>query len=148
MIKATTLYHPLLTETLAFCLNFVSTPPNPALTQPTSFLIRDSSFDKSNFICPMSSSPNLKGTCTLLLSRILWRLTPCLTHSPFTLQTSGIPNHVVCATNSGYTKPRSYILAAGALHVPNHVPTLGQLYVTSFHKRAPWHLIWLNHATF
>ena len=51
--------------------------------------------------------------------------------------TSGIPNQVVWATNSECTKPRARILATGALHLPNHVPTLDQLTVTSFHKRTP-----------
>ena len=39
-------------------------------------------------------------------SRISWYSTPCPSHSPFVLQTSGKLNHVVRATNSGYTKPR------------------------------------------
>ena len=82
-------------------------------------------------------SPNLKPTYTLLPSRISWPLALCSTHSPFALQTSGIPNKVVWATNSGCTKPRARILAPGALHVPNHVPTLEQLTVTSLHKRTP-----------
>ena len=58
-------------------------------------------------------------------------------HSPFALQTSGIPNQVVWAINSGCTKPRARILATEALRVPNHVPTLNQLAVKSFHKRTP-----------
>ena len=50
----------------------------------------------------------------------------------------GIPNHVVWAINSdGYTKPHAYVLAPGALHVPNPVPTLDQSNVTPFHKRTP-----------
>ena len=55
-------------------------------------------------------------------------------HSPFALQTYGIPNQVVWAINSGCTKPRARIPATGALRVPNHVPTLNQLAVKSFHN--------------
>ena len=94
----------------------------------------------------MGSSPNPYCTCMFLLSRTSWLLIPCSTHSPFALQTSGIPNHVVCATNSGYTKPGACILAPGPLHVPNQVHTLDQSTLTSFHKRTPRHLIRLNHA--
>ena len=83
------------------------TPPHPALTKPTSPLNRDSSFDKSNLICPIGASPNLNPTYTLLSSRTSWPLILCSTHSPFTLQTSSIPNHVVWAANSGYTKLRA-----------------------------------------
>ena len=36
------------------------TPPNPALTQPTSPLNKNPSFAKGNFICPMCASPNIK----------------------------------------------------------------------------------------
>ena len=36
-------------------------PTNPALTQPTSNLIRDPLVDKSNFIYPTGASPNLKA---------------------------------------------------------------------------------------
>ena len=61
---------------------------------------------------------------------LLWRSN----HSPFALQTSGIPNQVVWAINSGCTKPRARIPATGALRVPNHVPTLNQLAVKSFHN--------------
>ena len=106
------------------------TSPNPALTQPTPF-------DKSNFICPMRSSPNLKRTCSLLLSRTSCSSIPYSTHFPFALKKSGIPSHVVCATNSGYTKPRAHIPATGVLHITNHVHTLDQSTVTSFHKRKP-----------
>ena len=80
------------------------TPPNPSLTQPTLPLIRDQPFDKSNFVCPMGSSPNLERTCTLLLSRTLWPSIPCSTYTPLALDTSGIPKHVVSATNIEYTK--------------------------------------------
>ena len=44
-------------------------------------------FDKSNFICPMGSSPNLYRTCTFLLSWTSWPSIPCSTHSSFALQT-------------------------------------------------------------
>ena len=40
-------------------------------------------------------------------SRISWHSTPCPSHWPFVVQTSGKPNHVVRATSSGYTKPRA-----------------------------------------
>ena len=57
--------------------------------------------------CP-PAPPSLKPTYyTLLQLHISWPLTLCSTHSPFTLQTSGIPNQVVWATNSGCTKPRA-----------------------------------------
>ena len=127
--------------------SILHTPPNPALTQSTSPFISKSPLNKNNFICPMVLFPNVKPTYTLMSSRISWHSTPCSTHSPFALQTSGIPNHAVCATNSWYTKPRVCILAPGAQHVPNHVPTLNQWPATPFHKRAPRYLIWLNHAT-
>ena len=117
-----------------------------ALTPPNSPLIRNLPFGKSNFVFPMGSSLNLKRTCTLLLSRTSWPSIPRSTQSSFALQTLGIPNHVVCVTNSGYTKPRARILAPGALHVPKQVHTLDQSTVTSFRKRTRWHLIWLNHA--
>ena len=131
------------------CLNTSSlpTPLNPALTQPTSPLIRDPPFDKSNFICPMGSSPNLKRACTFLLSHSSWSSIPCFTHSPFALQTSCIPNYVVYGINSGCTKPSARILALGPLHVSNHVDTLDQSTVTPLHKRTPWHLIFFLSAT-
>ena len=79
------------------------------LIQPTSPLNnRDPTFAKSNFICLMCASPNLKPPDTLLSSRISWPSILCSTHSPFTLLTSGIPNHQVWATNSGYTKSRAH----------------------------------------
>ena len=56
----------------------------------------------------MVLSPNVKPTYTLVPSRISWHSTPCSTQSPFALQTSGIPNHVVWATNSSYTKPGAH----------------------------------------
>ena len=59
-------------------------------------------------------------------SHILWHSTPCSIHSPFALKTSCIPNNVLRATNSGYTKPRAHILAPGAQHVLNHMPMLNQ----------------------
>ena len=82
----------------------------------------------------MIVSPNVKPTYTLMWSRILWYSPPCSTHSPFASQTSDIRNHVVQATNSGYTDPRACILASPAQHVPNHVPTLKQSPATPFHK--------------
>ena len=151
-ISLPTKYHPFqlkhLSQVLTLSQHLWSphTPPNPALTQSTSNLIRDTHFDKSNFICPVGSSPNLYHSCTFLLSRTSWPSIPCSTHSPFALQTLGIPNHVVYLTNSGYTKPRARILAPGPLHVPNHVHTLDQSTLTSFHKRTTWHLTWLNHT--
>ena len=99
-------------------------PPNPALTQPTSPLTSDPHFDKSNFVCPIVTSSDLKPTYTLLPSCISWPLIPCSTHPPFTPQTSDVPNHVAWATNSGYTKPHACIPSLGAQHVPNHVPIL------------------------
>ena len=85
----------------------------------------------------MVLSPNVKTTYTIMPSHISWHSATCFTYSPFMLQTSGTPNHVVQATNSGYTKPRARILALGAQHVPNHMPTLNQSPATPFHKRTP-----------
>ena len=100
---------PIPIEVLVLGLNFgpsiLHTPPNPALTQTTTPLISKPPFDKSNFMCLMVLSPNVKPTYTLMPSHISWHSTPCPAHSPFVLQTSGKPNHVVRATNSGYTKP-------------------------------------------
>ena len=129
-----------------FGLSILHTSSNPALTQSTSSLISDPPFDKSNFICLMVLYPNVNPTCMLMPSRISWHWTPCSTNSPFTQQTSGLPDHVVLTTNSWYTKPRARILAPGAQHVPNHMPTLNQSPATPFHKRTPWYLIWLNHS--
>ena len=42
----------------------ISLPTNAALNQLTWPLFRDTPFDKSNFICPMGSSPNLYCTYT------------------------------------------------------------------------------------
>ena len=87
--------------------DMLHTPPNPAPTQSTSPLISEPPLDKSNFtrliVLPLSVKPTYK----VMPSRILWHSTPCPSHSPFVLQTSGKPNHVVPATNSGYTKPRA-----------------------------------------
>ena len=80
-------------------------------------------------------------------SGIWLNLTPCCTHSPFALQILGFQNRVVLATNSEYTKPRARIFAPGEQHIPNHMPTHEESPVTSFHKRTPWYLMWLNHAT-
>ena len=90
---------PISIEALVSGLNFgpsiLHTPPNPAPTQSTPPLISKPPYNV-----------NVKPTYTLMSSRISWHLTPFSTHSPFTLQTAGIPNHVVWATSSGYTKPR------------------------------------------
>ena len=59
----------------------------------------------------MSASPNLKPSYTLWSSCTSWSLIACSTHSPFTRQTWGIPNHGVRDTN--------WI----QLSVPKHVPT-------------------------
>ena len=111
------------------------TPPNPALTQPTSPLINEPPFDKSNVTCPMILSPNLKPTYMLMLSRISWHSMPNPAESTFTLQTSGKPNHVVGAAKSGYTKPCARVLKPGAQLAQNHVHTHNQSPVTPFHKR-------------
>ena len=65
----------------------------------------------------------------------------------FASKTSGIPNHVVWTTNGGHTKPHAHILAPGELNVPNHMPTLNQSTIISFHKKTPRYLIWINPAT-
>ena len=131
------------------CPNTSSLPtqPNLALIQPTSSFNRDTPFAKGNFTCLIVVSPNIKSPYTSLPSRIPWPLIIRPTHSRFALEKSGIPNHVVWTTSSDYTKSRVCILAPGALHVPNHVPTLNQWTVTPFHKRTPWYLMWHNHAT-
>ena len=58
----------------------------------------------------MISFPNPYRTCTFLLSRTSWPLTPCSTHSPF------------CTTNICHTKPRGlchkqWIYQAACLHL-------------------------------
>ena len=90
----------------------------PTLSQSTSPLNRDPLFEKGNLICHMGASPNLRSTYLLLPSRTLCSSIPCSANSP---KPSGIPNHVVWATNSRYTKPCTRILAPGALDVSNHV---------------------------
>ena len=109
------------------------TPLNPALILPTLPLISNPPFDKSNIICRMVAFPNLKPTYTLLSLDILWPSITCSTRSPFTLQTSGIPNHMVWPINIGYNEPCALILAPGALHESNHVSTLDQSTVSPFH---------------
>ena len=92
---------PITIEALVSGLNFgpfiLHTPPNPAPTQSTSLPTNEPPFNI-----------NVKSTYTLIPSRISWHSTPCSTHSPFALQTAGIPSHVVRATSSGYTKPRAH----------------------------------------
>ena len=63
-----------------------------------------------------------------MLSHISQHSTPCHSYSPFVLQTSGKPNHVVGAINSGYTKPRATFLPqehsmyqTTCLHSTNHL---------------------------
>ena len=130
---------PIPIEVLVLGLNFgpsiLHTPPNPALTQSTSPIISEPPLDKSNFTSLMVLSPSVKPTYKLMASRMSWHSKPCPSHSPFAVQTSSKPNHVVRATNSGYTKPRALILAPGAQHVPNHVLTLNQSPTTPFHNR-------------
>ena len=106
--------------------------------------IKDSTKYLSNH---MRASPNLTPTYAFLSSRFTWSSIPCSNHSPDTLKTSGIPNYVVCATNSQYTKPRASILVSGALNLPNHMPTQKQSTVTSFCKKKPWCLMWLKLVT-
>ena len=130
---------PIPIKVLVSSLNFrpsnLYTPPNPALTQSTSPLISEPPFDDSNILCLLVVSRNVKSTYTLMPSRTSWHSTPCPAHSPFALGTSGKPNHIVRATNSEYTKPRTHFLAPGAQDLPNHVPTLNQSPTTPFHKR-------------
>ena len=112
------------------------TPPNPALTQSTSPLISEPPLDKSNFTHLMVLSPSIKPTYKLMLPCISWHLTPCPSHSPFVLQTSGKRNHVVQATDSGYTKSRAAfspqehsMYQTTCPHSTNHLqhhPTKGQ----------------------
>ena len=71
------------------------TPLNRVLIQSTSPLNGNPPFGKGNFMCLMGASPNIKPPYKLLLSRISWPSIPRSTHSPFPLQASGIPNHVV-----------------------------------------------------
>ena len=78
-----------LVSSLNFHPSILHTSPSPALTQSTSPLNSEPPFDNSNFICLLVLSPNVKSTYTLIPSRISWHLTPCTTHSPFTLKTSG-----------------------------------------------------------
>ena len=74
-------------------ISSLNTPPNPALTQPTSPLIRDPPFDKSNFICPMVASP--KAHYALLLSHIYFMAFDTMFH-PLSF----------CTKTIGHTKPR------------------------------------------
>ena len=117
---------PIPIKVLVSSLNFrpsnLYTPPNPALTQSTSPLISEPPFDDSNIICLLVVSRNVKSTYTLMPLRTSWHSTPCPAHSPFALGTSGKPNHIVRATNSEYTKPRTHFLAPGAQDLPNTCP--------------------------
>ena len=102
----------------------LNTQPNPALTQPTSPLIRDPPFDKSNFICPMVASPNLKPTmhyCCHIFHGLWYHASPTLLlhYNHWAHQTTRFRLQTV-----DILKPTALILAPGALHVPNHVPTL------------------------
>ena len=47
----------------------------------------------------MVAYPNLRPTYVIALKYFM-AFEPCSTHSPFTLETSGIPNHVTWATDS------------------------------------------------
>ena len=105
-------------------------------------------FEKGDLIPCMSSSTNLKPTYTSLPLYTSWSLTLCPIHSSSALQKSGVPNHVVFATNSGRTKPRVRIPPLRQLYAPKHMATLNQSTAISFHKRTPWYLIWLKHSTF
>ena len=67
------------------------TPPN-----------RHTPFEKGDLIPRTGSSTNLKPTYTSLPLHTSWSLTPCPTHSSSALQKSGIPNHLVFATNWTY----------------------------------------------
>ena len=81
------------------------TPPSHALTKPASRLSRDPPFDKDNFIWYTGATHNQNPTYMLLPTRNLWPSISCSTHSPFVLQKLDIPNHIFCATKSGYIKP-------------------------------------------
>ena len=122
-------------------------PPYP--TQPTP-PNRHIPFEKGDLIPRTGSSTNLKPTYTSLQlhTSIDTTLTPCPTHSSSAFQKSGIPNHVVFATNSGRTKPRVRIPMLIQLHAPNSMATLNQSTAISFYKRTPRYLIWLKHSTF
>ena len=110
----------------------------PHLSSASVLLIKVTSY--------VSRFSSVKPTYTLMPSHISWHSLPCLVHSPFALQTSGKPNHVVQATNSVYTKPRASTPTPGAQHVPNHVPTLNQSLTTPFHESPTLYLIQVNHA--
>lgn len=81
---------------------------------------------KSNSIWHMGAYPNLKPTYPLFLLRTSWSSIPCSDHSPFVIQTLGIPNHVDWAISSRYTKASTCIFAPRALNVPKQVVTLNQ----------------------
>ena len=91
----------------------------------------------------MVLSATVKPTYTLMPSPISLHSTPCSTHSPFALQTSGLPNHVVWATNSECTKPCARILAPGAQDVPNYMvqDAVNQQPATPFHKSTQWYFM-------
>ena len=92
-------------STLA-CLFSTHHPTQPQLSPPhlssASLLLIKVTLHVSWF-----SPPSVKPTYKLMPSRISWHSTPCPSHWPFVVQTSGKPNHVVRATSSGYTKPRA-----------------------------------------
>ena len=96
----------------------------------------------------MGASTNLKPTYMSSPSCTSWSSTPCPTHFSFTLQKLGIPNYMVFAKNRGCTKPCVHILVPRELNITNHTATLNQSTAISFHKRTPWYLIRLKHATF
>ena len=151
-IIKTSLIPPIPTEGLMSGLNFgpsiLHKQSNPVPTHYASTLISKPRLDKSNFICPMVLSCNVTSTAYILIPLLIsWHSTPCSTHSPFALQTSGIQIHVVRATESGYTKPRDHILGPKAQHIPNHVSTFNKSPATLSHKRTPLFHIWLNYAT-
>ena len=81
----------------------------------------------------MVLSPNVKPTYTLVPSRISWHSTPCSTQSPFALQTSGIPNHVVWATNSSYTKPRTHTQPITCNTIPQKDTTIPYMAQSRYH---------------
>ena len=67
----------------------------------------------------MGGSPNPETSFTLSPSCTSWSSIPHLAHSPSTLQTPSIPNHVLWHTpKKRYTKPRACFFAQGALDAP------------------------------
>lgn len=66
----------------------------------------------------MGASSNIKPRSTSFPLRVSWTLILCSTNFCFALQTTGISNHMVWDTSSGYTKPRACIQPINCNTIP------------------------------